>query len=628
VIFSTIRNKLLLSFIIFSIISAFIAFINYWFNQKREEAQAILDVLLQINKDRQTAKINEKDFFIDETINPTFYQTSRSQYLEKRRKLNQQIIRNFRLLKTKPQLRQAVQQSEIDTLVVYFTKYDQKFEVLVQLSIQRGFKDYGLEGKLRQCIHTLESEVDNLDLDMAKLLTIRRHEKDFMLRKDLRYVQANVEAIAKFAQEIERKTPKFRKNDLQNLLNLYKQTFLELVSMEQSIGLTEKAGLRQELLKTSYQIERLLETLDQEVHQQINLLNNQNYRASTGLIIICLLLNVLLAIYITQILSKPIQKLSKSIHAVIRSNFDADVMIESSKSRDEIGRLSRDFAIMLTKVQNSLDEIQQKNLKIEQKQQILQDSLNYAHKMQKAVLPTETELKRFFEDYLLIYLPMHTVSGDFYWLAEVDNCVFVAVVDCTGHGVPGAFLGMVANTLLSEIVEAKKVKSPSLILEILDMEIRKALKQEQSGNNDGMELGICKIEGLLEGEEFLNITFAGAKGKIFYQEDEQFIKYKGNKRAIGGKNKKEEYRSEAFEEHQFKLRRGASIYLISDGLIDQPNIMRKKFGNKRFVSLINQNINLSMEEQQTILLQELNQFSFQDGVEQRDDITILGLKLQ
>jgi serine phosphatase RsbU (regulator of sigma subunit) len=624
---NTIRGKLLISFFIFSAISTFIVLINYWFNQKKEKAQEILNVLAQINQDRQTAKISEKDFFIDETINPTFYQTQQSQYLQTRKILHQEIVNNLKLLKTKPELKQTLQQAEIDTLVTLFTQYDEDFQRLVQTSIRRGFKDYGLEGKLRNQIHLLESETDKYGLDKAKLLTIRRHEKDFMLRKDLRYVQANIKAIAEFGQDIETKIPLPRKTDLQKALNLYKQVFMELVEMEQGIGLTEKTGLRQQLLRISAQIESLMEVLDKEVHQQIDLLSNQNNRASSGLIFICLVLNVLLAFYITRILSKPIQKLSNSIHAVIYNNFDPDIAIAGSRSRDEIGKLSRDFAIMLDKVQTSIAEIYQKNLKIEQKQEILQNSLNYAHKMQKAVLPSELELKRFFDDYFLIYLPMHTVSGDFYWLTEVDNCVFVSVVDCTGHGVPGAFMSMVANTLLSEIVEAKKIKSPSLILEMLDLEVRKALKQEQSGNNDGMELGICKIEGLLEGNETLQVTFAGAKGKIFYEQNGQIEKYKGNKRAIGGKNKKIEYAEQAFEEHSFMVNKGSCIYLISDGLVDQPDRNRKKYGNKRFVNFIHQNLNLPMEEQKNQLLNELNNYSFNDKVEQRDDITILAFRL-
>ena len=129
---------------------------------------------------------------------------------------------------------------------------------------------------------------------------------------------------------------------------------------------------------------------------------------------------------------------------------------------------------------------------------------------------------------------MHTVSGDFYWMEVVDDEVFLAVVDCTGHGVPGAFMSMIGNTLLKEIINEKKVHDPSLILEVLDADLRMALRQDKSRLTDGMELSLCKIEGLMNRSQLFKVTFAGAKSSLFYTKNHQVEKLKGTRRGIGG----------------------------------------------------------------------------------------------
>ncbi len=175
----------------------------------------------------------------------------------------------------------------------------------------------------------------------------------------------------------------------------------------------------------------------------------------------------------------------------------------------------------------------------------------------KPFLPSFERMNEALHEYFVIYKPKDIVSGDFYWFAHLEDKIFIATVDCTGHGVPGAFMSMIgSSSLLNEIVNVEKISNPAEILKKLDNDIRIALKQEKTGNSDGMDLALCMLE---PSENFsTKITFSGAKRPFYYVQDGVFKEIKGVNKAIGGKHKKPDSK---FKSEEVVLKSGSIFYL-------------------------------------------------------------------
>lgn len=262
---------------------------------------------------------------------------------------------------------------------------------------------------------------------------------------------------------------------------------------------------------------------------------------------------------------------------------------------------------------------------IENKNKHITDSLRYGKTIQQALLPSKEKLESVFKECFIFFRPKDIVSGDFYWFSTVYNKNIVAAVDCTGHGVPGAFMSMIGHTLLNEIVNQNKITDPAQILGLLHANIRKALNQSaESGNanDDGMDAAICVIESI--SDEQTKVTFAGAKRPLVcipYPHTE--IKHiRGDRKSIGGLQK-EEYR--VFNNHELILNKNSLIYLFTDGYPDQNGIDKGSFSTKRFENLLLRHASEPLATQKEVLRRELTQH--QQEAEQRDDMTIIGIRL-
>jgi len=260
-----------------------------------------------------------------------------------------------------------------------------------------------------------------------------------------------------------------------------------------------------------------------------------------------------------------------------------------------------------------------KSKNLERQNKLITTSIYYAQNIQQAILPSQERLQRSLKDSFVIYRPKDIVSGDFYWLSKIDNRIVVAAVDCTGHGVPGAFMSMIGNTLLNQIVNEKKVTKPSEILKLLDKSVYEDLNQQKSSNREGMDVCICTIE---PGETQTNVCFAGAKRSLYYTHQGELIEEKGDRFSIGGWQNNAR---KSFIGRDIKLQAGDRIYLSSDGFVDTPNPRRKSFGTKRFRKILQESLELSMNEQKNTIEGALDQF--QQDAEQRDDILLIGIEL-
>jgi PAS domain S-box-containing protein len=266
--------------------------------------------------------------------------------------------------------------------------------------------------------------------------------------------------------------------------------------------------------------------------------------------------------------------------------------------------------------------------RIELQNQNIKASIAYAKTIQNAILPLPTSLNNNFNAFI-IYKPKDIVSGDFYWYTRLPatqdkrDRYFYAAVDCTGHGVPGAFMSMIGSRLLNEIVNEKKIDKPSKILEIMNSEIKTILRQDVTDNNDGMDVCLCALEPVFNGTT--KVTFAGAKRPLYYyKQDEQALKYiKGTRKTIGGTHAKRN--TEVFVDHEVLLEKGDILYLSTDGIVDQPSPDRIRFGSLRFINLLKDIAEKPLENQKMAIEQAV--LDFQEYEQQRDDVTFLGIKV-
>jgi serine phosphatase RsbU (regulator of sigma subunit) len=232
-------------------------------------------------------------------------------------------------------------------------------------------------------------------------------------------------------------------------------------------------------------------------------------------------------------------------------------------------------------------------------------------------------MQRYFEDYFVLYCPKDIVSGDFYWVAREDaerkdEYTFVAVADCTGHGVSGAFMSMIGYSLLNEIVIQKKIFDPEKILKLLDERMREALRYDETTKEEGMDISLCRLE---VGKNKAKAVFCGAKRPIYYTKNGVLAEVKGDRKTIGGS----EIEGRTFHNQEFSIEKGEMIYLFSDGYADQKNIEERKIGSSYLKEMLAQGARLPAYEQKKCLEDYLKVCLGKH--EQRDDITILGIKV-
>lgn len=254
----------------------------------------------------------------------------------------------------------------------------------------------------------------------------------------------------------------------------------------------------------------------------------------------------------------------------------------------------------------------------------IKDSINYAKIIQDSILPLNSEIQNELPDSFVFYKPRDIVSGDFYWFYKNDQKTYFAVVDCTGHGVPGAFMSMIGSSLLNEILNESENPKAADILTKLHCRVRKALKQDRDNveSHDGMELSLIIID-----KNKMELNYAGARRPLYYfnmiENEFKFAEIKADKYPIGG-NYNEHVLN--FTDHFISIQKGDTFYMFTDGYVDQfDRNNEKKFSSKKFKETLAQIQNLSMEEQHSEL--EIVLEDWKGDCEQVDDILAIGIRI-
>jgi serine phosphatase RsbU (regulator of sigma subunit) len=293
--------------------------------------------------------------------------------------------------------------------------------------------------------------------------------------------------------------------------------------------------------------------------------------------------------------------------------------IELQEKQDEVLAQNEELMQNQEEILAQRDFITKMNKELVQRDRQITSSIKAAYTIQQAVLPYKLKLDTLLKDYFVINKPKDVVSGDFFWLNQLENYTFLIVADCTGHGVPGAFMTLIGDVLLDKIIRIWKIYEPNQILMRLNEEVRTVLHQEETGSNNGMDVAVLRVENSENGKW---ITFAGAKRPLHYiDSDGEVVEIRGNRYSIGGRLNDQI----SFNNYSINLPIGTLIYLGSDGFIDQNDKHRKKLGELKFKSLLTQNQHLSLYEQKESLLEALTE-QMRDTT-QRDDILLIGFRL-
>ena len=269
--------------------------------------------------------------------------------------------------------------------------------------------------------------------------------------------------------------------------------------------------------------------------------------------------------------------------------------------------------------------VSQKELLQEKNKEVL-DSINYAQRIQRSILPSAEDMQKALHNHFVLYKPKAIISGDFYWMAQVQThtteaqLVVLAVVDCTGHGVPGALMSIVGNTLLNQTIKNSEINTPAQALDFLNHELPKNLKSQQKGEiiRDGMDMVMCALD-------FKNkkLYFAGANNSLYLIRKGELIEIAGDKQAISGSI---DDVKKPFSNHTFELETGDILYLLTDGFADQFGGPKgKKFKHKQVVQTLLQVHSLSMNEQKEKIYKAFE--DWRGDQEQVDDVTVIAVQI-
>jgi serine phosphatase RsbU (regulator of sigma subunit) len=292
---------------------------------------------------------------------------------------------------------------------------------------------------------------------------------------------------------------------------------------------------------------------------------------------------------------------------------------ELMTSEEELRQNAEELLSINEQVNQTLAALQDQKKLVDKKNADIMASINYAKRIQQAILPDLREIKKHLPQSFVFYQPKDIVSGDFFWIHQEGQRIFVAAVDCTGHGVPGAFMSLIGTSLLREFVVDKKVEDPGRILDLLHIGVVERLRKKETDSKDGMDASICVID-----QEAKTLKFAGANNPVVYIQNGELYEVKADKYAIGGA--KDLY-NEHFETHTVNIVGPTVVYLFSDGMQDQfGGPEGRKFMRKRLKEVFFEMHQLPMNEQLEKMVDHYNDW-VQNSYKQTDDILIIGFEV-
>lgn len=284
-------------------------------------------------------------------------------------------------------------------------------------------------------------------------------------------------------------------------------------------------------------------------------------------------------------------------------------------------KINNELMAKNTAIEEQRKEIQEKSIQLEYNHKEITDSISYARQIQLSLLPKNNYINRLLSNnYFILYKPKAVVSGDFYFVTEKNNAIYIAVVDCTGHGVPGAFMSVIGHNLLNQIINDRGIKQPAEILNLLHVGVRRVLGQdnENTDSRDGMDIALIawnKKENTIE--------YAGANRSLYVVREGDIVEYKSDKNPIGGMQTEDTRR---FTNRQIAIQTNDMVYMFSDGYADQFGGPKgKKFMLKKLMQTFVDIHQKDCVEQKKCLDDTFAEWK--GDQEQIDDILVMGIRM-
>lgn len=290
-----------------------------------------------------------------------------------------------------------------------------------------------------------------------------------------------------------------------------------------------------------------------------------------------------------------------------------------NKANRELEKQKEAIQRQKAEIEKQRDDIQQKSLALTEFNKQITYSIEYARRIQLSLFPSRDELKQIFPESFVFNKPKDIISGDFYWVATIENKIFLAVVDCTGHGVPGAFMTILASSLLNQIVLENRITCANMVLSLLDIKVKQNLHLDEHNPliADGMDIGLCVID-----KNERTIEYSGAKFNFYYVDGKNLVQVKGNRHPIGSML----FPEKNFSSTMIQLPPQTTCYLATDGFQDQfGGKQDTKFMKPKFKKLLKSMSPFPIDEQLALLADTFQ--LWKGNNQQTDDILVVGFKL-
>lgn len=478
-------------------------------------------------------------------------------------------------------------------------------------------------------LHLLTKQYDLVQESLKQSIAVSESIGNVMTLTDAYAIQIRLDSIRNNYQEaFKHQTRYYQLKD--SVFNARKN--LQLTEMLTRFDSQKKENENQLLRKEN--------ELKQETIKQ-----NQTVTVAIGAILLLTLVSAVVFLRTNQQLKKQKDEVANKNEVLEKQKteiFQQNELLKEQQS--QILAQNEELQQQGEELQANKEFLEVKNSVLEQTTQVLEEqttqikqSIRAGLMIQRAILPSNNVLKKELSDYFVLYRPRDVVSGDFYWFScvgehEQSQKLLLAAVDCTGHGIQGAFMSMIGYILLDRIVEVERITDPAKILNRLAVLIAEALHQKESDRADGMDIALVLLEneaGINEvnaDKKQVKVTYAGAKRPLLFVRNPQSSEaiteeIKGQKRWIGGVPSERA----SFENQILRLHSGDMFYLTTDGYSDQNDKKRRGFKTQNLKRVLQQNAHKDLTCQQKALDKALDQHM--EGTTQRDDILIWGIKV-
>ena len=659
----TFRGKLTLWFLLVSsVIIIIILFLSGFYYDKKQKIEDYSSIIYSIYIHSLKNITTQQNLLYQKSKTGDFYSSNKINQLSTYEKFIHNNLNKIEQINKNQLTKKWNLADDISYLKNLHYNYDSIFMYVANYIKKRGYKDWGIIGKMREEAHFLEN---SKFIPLRKILQLRRHEKDYLIRLDKQYYHSftnKCEALKKYIKNlaIDPKT----KSELLLSASKYLEYFKNVASIDNEIGVNINDGLQKELAQLALKIQSSCDKILHITNYEKERTYNQMKSAFAFVAMMLLLISIVTSLYVAKTITKPITELNNLVNEFVKSNFTIVPVILIKSRFKEIKALTSNFSILNTEVQTLIhgflekleyrtaeitkqknkielqkeeittqrDDLEHKKNFIEQQKELLEkqnkkmlDSIQYAKFIQDSYLPDDNLIKDVLGEAFVYYLPKDIVSGDFYFTDKInykqEEIVLFSVADCTGHGVPGALMSITGQNLTRQAIKEKNVTKPSDVLNYINVELINHLtnKSFKSTVNDGIDIAFCLLN-----KKMKTLEYSGALRSLYIIRKNRVIRYTPNNYPIGTKNTKN---FTGFTNNNIKLKKNDSIYIFTDGFVDQfGGEKNKKYSSRRFKELLLKIHELPVEEQKQQLKNAFHQWKGQN--EQIDDVLVLGYKFK